>query len=181
VRVGYVGRLAPHKGVSVLLDAVAEQPELHLTLAGRGPAELGLRQRSVDLKITDRITWLGGVSQDELPGVYGSLDVLAVPSLTTAGWVEQFGRVAVEAMACGVPVIGSSSGAIPDVIGDAGLIVPEGDRAALAGALRGLMSDPDRRRDLAERGRARVLARYTQAQVAAQTVDVYRSMLRIPD
>jgi len=107
--------------------------------------------------------------------------VLVVPSRTRPNWKEQFGRVIVEAMACGVPVIGSSSGAIPDVIGDAGLIVPEGDRAALAGALRGLMSDPDRRRDLAERGRARVLARYTQAQVAAQTVDVYRSMLRIPD
>jgi glycosyltransferase involved in cell wall biosynthesis len=102
-----------------------------------------------------------------------------VPSLTRGNWKEQFGRVIVEAMACGVPVIGSSSGAIPDVIGDAGLIVPEGDVRALADGLRRLMHDPDLRRRMGGQGRQRVLARYTQAQVAAQTVAVYRQMLDI--
>jgi glycosyltransferase involved in cell wall biosynthesis len=80
-------------------------------------------------------------------------------------------------MACGVPVIGSSSGAIPDVIANAGLVFPEGDTAALADRLRQLLRSPDLRRDLAARGRQRVLQRFTQAHVAAQTVDVYRTML----
>jgi glycosyltransferase involved in cell wall biosynthesis len=82
----------------------------------------------------------------------------------------------VEAMACGVPVIGSDSGEIPHVIGDAGLIFPEGQAGTLQAHLARLLADPDLRADLARRGRERVLARYTQAQVAAQTYAVYQAM-----
>jgi len=80
-------------------------------------------------------------------------------------------------MACGVVPVGSDSGAIPDVIAGAGLIVPEGDVSALAGALRRLIIDDGLRRDLAARGRERVLAHFTQEQIAVQTVAVYREML----
>jgi glycosyltransferase involved in cell wall biosynthesis len=80
-------------------------------------------------------------------------------------------------MACGVPVIGSDSGAIPDVICDAGLITSEGDAAALAEALRRVRDDATLRAELATKGRQRVLERFTHAQVAADTVEVYREML----
>jgi glycosyltransferase involved in cell wall biosynthesis len=103
--------------------------------------------------------------------------VLALPSLTTTSWKEQFGRVLQEAMACGIPVVGSDSGEIPHVIGDAGLVTPEGDAAALRDALRRLMDDAHLRHDLGHRGRARVLERFTHARVAAATVEVYRRVM----
>jgi glycosyltransferase involved in cell wall biosynthesis/GT2 family glycosyltransferase len=135
VRVGYVGRLAPHKGVAVLLDAVAGDPRLVLRLAGGGPSEAELRSRVVELGIGGRVEFTGFLDQAALPAFYRGLDVLAVPSVPTPGWLEQFGRVAVEAMACGVPVVASDTGALPDVVGGAGVLVPPGDAAALRDAL----------------------------------------------
>jgi glycosyltransferase involved in cell wall biosynthesis len=85
--------------------------------------------------------------------------------------------VLIEAMACGVPVIGSTCGEIPNVIGDAGLTFPEGDVEALRTALMRVQRDVALRQDLAARGRARVLAHYTQQQIAEATVQVYRQMM----
>src|SRR5260221_14335510 len=90
-----------------------------------------------------------------LAAQFCQIDALVLRSLTTPVWKEQFGRVLTEAMACGVPVVGSSSGAIPEVIGEAGLIFPEGDAAALAGCLAKLQQPPALRLALAQRGLAR--------------------------
>ncbi|MCA9977007.1 MAG: glycosyltransferase family 4 protein, partial [Anaerolineales bacterium] len=92
-------------------------------------------------------------------------------------WKEQFGRVLVEAMACETAVIGSTSGEIPHVIGDAGLIFPEEDVDSLHQHLLTLMQSEIQRRELGQKGRQRVLAHYTQAQIAAQTVAVYQDIL----
>ncbi|MGH2486390.1 MAG: glycosyltransferase family 4 protein, partial [Ktedonobacterales bacterium] len=117
------------------------------------------------------------VAAAEAPRVLADMDVLALPSLTRPNWMEQFGRVLIEAMGCGVPVIGSDSGEIPRVIGDAGVIVPEGNVESLRAALRDLTERPERRRELAERGRARVFANFTQEQVARKLADVYKQAL----
>ena len=106
-----------------------------------------------------------------------ALAVLVLPSHTQPRWKEQFGRVLTEAMACGVPVIGSSSGAIPEVIGDAGLVFPEGDAAALAAALERLRIDPALHAALAAAGLARVRAHYTQDVIATRTAAFYRALL----
>ena len=98
------------------------------------------------------------------------------PSRSRPNWVEQFGRVLVEAMACGVAVVGSDCGEIPHVIGEAGLIFAEGDVEALRGHLARLQSDAALRAELARRGRQRVLERFTQARVAEETVALYRSL-----
>ena len=103
--------------------------------------------------------------------------MLVIPSLTRPNWKEQFGRVITEAMSSGVPVIGSNSGAIPDIIGEAGLVVPEGSIEALRVALDELRCKPDVRLRLANAGRSRVLAQFTHEQVAAATVRVYQEML----
>jgi glycosyltransferase involved in cell wall biosynthesis len=97
--------------------------------------------------------------------------------LTRPHWKEQFGRVLVEAMASGVPVIGSDSASIPDVIGDAGLIFPEGDVSALAECITRLHCDPNLYQQFREAGRARVLQHFTHQQVAQATVAVYRQMV----
>jgi glycosyltransferase involved in cell wall biosynthesis len=112
-----------------------------------------------------------------MPRQIAALDGLALPSRTLPNWKEQFGRVLVEAMACAVPVAGSDSGAIPEVLGGAGWIFPEGDAAALAGQLRVLLSDSGARAQRIERGRVQVLERFTHSQVARQTVDFYRALL----
>jgi glycosyltransferase involved in cell wall biosynthesis/GT2 family glycosyltransferase len=133
--VGYVGRLEPHKGVHLLLEAVGLSRRLRLRIAGSGSSEADLREQVRRTGLTDRVQFLGPVSQEDLPAFYTSLDVLAVPSRQTPSWVEQFGRVAVEAMGCGTPVVASRTGALPDVVGDAGRLVPPDDAPSLARAL----------------------------------------------
>ncbi|MBE7699693.1 glycosyltransferase [Oerskovia sp. Sa1BUA8] len=153
VHVGYAGRLALHKGVDVLLAAAELDGRLHVTLAGDGPSARALRERARPLG--DRVRFVGPLSGDDLVAFYRSLDVLAVPSLETSGWVEQFGRVAVEAMACGTPVVASDSGALPDVVGGAGLLVPPGDAAALRAALVRVVDEPGLAATLRDQGVAR--------------------------
>jgi glycosyltransferase involved in cell wall biosynthesis len=123
-----------------------------LLLAGDGDQRPLLDQRLRDPRFADRAFYVGLLRKDDLWGFYARLDALAVPSLTRPTWMEQFGGVIADAMAMGVPVVGSSSGAIPEVVGDAGVIVPEGDVEALAGALLRLRDDTRLRERLAAAG-----------------------------
>lgn len=176
--VGFVGRLVPDKGVDVLLRAAAQLGGAwRLRLIGGGPARAELKALAEALDITNRVEFVGQLPSGALPEQYHKLDVLVLPSRTRSNWKEQFGRVLVEAMASGVAVVGSDSGAIPDVIGAAGSIVPEGDSAALASALRQLRAAPPVRAALIDKGRARFLAHFTHERVAAATVAVYREMM----
>jgi glycosyltransferase involved in cell wall biosynthesis len=171
-------RLVAEKGVDLLLRAAAGLPGVwRLHIAGDGPEMASLKQLAAELGITARVHFDGAIPSDQVPAYLRNMDALALTSRTLPNWKEQFGRVLVEAMACGVPVIGSSSGEIPNVIGDAGMIIHEEDIDGLRNALLKLMQDDALRLELGRRGRQRVLERFTQAQVAAETVDVYRSML----
>lgn len=178
--IGCVARLVPEKGVDVLLRAAAQLgDDARVRIVGGGPLRADLDALARDLGIADRVAFLDQIPSTQMPEQYHQLDVLAVPSLTLPNWKEQFGpRATVEAMASGVPVIGSDSGAIPGVIADAGIVVPEGDVEALANALRRLRDDPTLRADLAQRGRDRVLSHFTHQQIAAATVKVYQAMLQ---
>ncbi|MBN2469600.1 MAG: glycosyltransferase family 4 protein [Anaerolineae bacterium] len=178
---GYVGRLVPEKGVDLLLRALGELLGAGVTgwrldIVGSGPEETALKRLTAELGLREHVTFVGQLPSTEMPAFFRQLDILALPSLTRPNWKEQFGRVLVEAMACGVVPVGSDSGAIPAVIGEAGLVTPEGDVMALADALRGLMEDEPLRRDLARQGRQRVLDHFTQVQVAQQTLEVYRAL-----
>lgn len=173
-------RLVPEKGVDLLLRAAADLPGVwRLHIAGDGPALAQLRRLANKLGIADRVHFDGPIPSGSVPAYLRDLDVLVLTSRTMPNWKEQFGRVLVEAMASGVPVIGSRSGEIPHVIGDTGLIIPEEDIDALRSGLLQLMQDSELRLDLGRRGRQRVMDHYTQAQIAAETVDVYRQMLAL--
>jgi len=175
--VGYVGRLAAEKGCATLLDAVAAlEPPAELTLVGDGPERRALEVRAGALGLAGRVRFTGTLPHESLPGVFAGFDVVVLPSRTTAVWKEQFGRVLAEAMACAVSVVGSDSGAIPDVIGDAGLVFPEGDAAALAQRLRTLRESPALRRQLGRRGRERAVAEFSEATLARQTAAFYREL-----
>jgi glycosyltransferase involved in cell wall biosynthesis len=177
--IGYGGRLVPEKGVDVLLHACAALPfrNWSLRIMGDGPERPRLIAVADELKITKQISFLGRVPSAQAPDFYRALDLLVLPSLSRPNWVEQFGRVLVEAMACEIPVIGSSSGEIPAVLGDAGLVFPEGDASVLVESITLLAENPAHRTELARRGRARALAHFTHKQIAAETVRVYQQML----
>ncbi|MGB9722291.1 MAG: glycosyltransferase [Chloroflexia bacterium] len=179
VRVGYAGRLVPQKGLLDLLEAAAGLPRVRLLLVGGGVLEPELRRRAGRPDLEGRVEFAGRVPSSALPDLYRRMDVLVLPSRTTPTWKEQFGRVLVEAMACGIPVVGSSCGEIPYVIGEAGLIYPEGDVLALRAALERL-HDPALRAELGRRGRERVLARFTQERVVRAYLEVYREMVGGP-
>ena len=161
----------------MLRGAAGLAGEWRLRVAGEGPERGRLEQLADSLGVADRVKFDGVIASADMPAFLHGLDALALPSLTAPSWKEQFGRVLIEAMACAVPVVGSDSGEIPHVIGEAGLIFPEGDVGALQERLRSLMEDAYLRQALGQAGRERVLARYTQAQIAAQTVAVYRRMM----
>ena len=176
--IGYAGGFIAAKGLDALFKACARlSGDWRLRLVGGGDQEQSLRALAVQLDIEQRVHWSGKIPSTAMPEFYRSLDALVLPSRTQPNWMEQFGRVLIEAMACGVPVIGSNSGEIPHVIGDAGLVFPEGEDEVLAIRLRQLRDDAELRADLSQRGRQRVLERYTQAQIAGKTFEVYQKML----
>ncbi|MGH2536889.1 MAG: glycosyltransferase [Candidatus Promineifilaceae bacterium] len=171
-------RLVPEKGVDLLLRAAAGLPGVwRLHIAGEGPERPALERLAAGLGLAERVIFDGPVASLDMPAYLRQLDILALPSRSLPNWKEQFGRILIEAMACEVPVVGSDSGEIPNVVADAGLIFPEGDVEALACHLQTLAQDEGLRARLGAAGRRRVLACYTQEQVAARTVAVYRRML----
>lgn len=176
--VGYFGRFEKGKGLHTLLRALAAWGEpWSLLLVGAGPLRDELPNYTAHLGIGERIRWVERVPPEDLPRYYGLLDAFVLPSETHEGWKEQFGRVLAEAMASGVPVIGSRSGAIPEVIGDAGLVYPERDHAALTASLEFLRSDADERRSLAAAGRERAVAFFSNRAIAERTHGIYQSLL----
>lgn len=171
---GYIGRLVEEKG---LLDMVEALPHtagsIRLLFVGEGSLKERLLQRAAALGVAQRVCVLPFRPQDELPAVMNALDALVLPSRTTPRWKEQFGRVIIEAHACATPVIGSDSGAIPAVIGLGGLVFPEGDAHALAGAMNHLAATPRAARTLGQTGRHQVEAHYTWKCVAQRMHAVY--------
>lgn len=134
--IGYVGRFIEEKGILDLIDSLALLGDkYHLVLVGCGHQESQLRGRIQVLSLQDRVDLIPPKSRDELAKLYASFDVLVLPSRTDYFWKEQYGRVLVEAMACGTPVVGSQSGAIPTVIGDPSRCFEEGDAVQLAGVI----------------------------------------------
>jgi glycosyltransferase involved in cell wall biosynthesis len=176
--IGFIARLVEEKGIFVLLAALAglDRP-WRLHVVGTGPVEGKARQRAVQLGLADRIVWERGIPSTQIPDRLRSFALLVQPSLTRRNWKEQFGRAIMEAMACGIAVVGSTSAEIPHVIGDAGLVVPEADPAALRQAIARLLDDRNLREELGRRGRQRVLDCYTNARIAERTVAVYRAAL----
>jgi len=112
------------------------------------------------------VTFVDAVRREELPAYLRGVDILVLPSLTTPAWKEQFGRVLVEAMACGIPVVGSDSGTIPEVIGDAGIVFASGSSEDLAGKLLPLVKNPAMRDEYGMRGRTRVMNNFSDERIA---------------
>ncbi len=178
----FVGRLVERKGVPYLLEAVGllKDRSVRLVIVGDGPERLKLEDAARRLGIADRVVFRGRIPAAELQAAYARARVFVLPSVFDArGDTEGLGVVALEAMNHGTPVVASRIGGIPDVVEDGvtGLLVPPGDAAALAAALRRVLDEPDLARQLGEAGRRRVHERFSQEAITARWVAVYRSFL----
>ncbi len=170
--VGYLGRFVAEKGLQLLmraLDAVGSRARA--LFVGGGPMEAELREWA--RPHGDRVRIVTGVKHDEVPRWLNAMDILCAPSQTTPRWREQFGRMLIEAFACGVAVIGSNSGEIPHVIGDAGMVVDERDESGWISALEELLGDRARRVDLGARGLDRAQRSYSWPVVARQHLQFF--------
>ena len=177
--VGYFNRLVPAKAPLQSLQAFARLPaDTRMIVVGDGPMKPDVLETVDRLGLGNRVSVMSRVPSTEMPTLMRSVQAVVLPSVSTPGWKEQFGRVLIEAMACGVPAIGSDSGEIPQVVGDAGLIVHEGDVDALAGAMRRIHDDDQCRAELGRRGRRRVLEHFTHRRVAEATLRAYVRVLK---
>ncbi|CAG0985312.1 partial GDP-mannose-dependent alpha-(1-6)-phosphatidylinositol monomannoside mannosyltransferase, partial [Anaerolineae bacterium] len=178
--VGYLGRLVPEKGLDLLVRACASLPaNVKLRIAGRGPMRDMLGSLAAEAGIGDRVRITDAVPYADVPAFLRGLDILALPSRPSTIWMEQFGRVLIEAMACGVPVVAAASGEIPAVLADGGVLVPPGDIEALGGALRSLAASADSRTQIGNAGRARALAVFDARAVATRFLETL-SLIDIP-
>lgn len=187
--VGFVGRFVEEKGLLTLMQALGQLQEhprsWKCLLLGRGPLKAELQKQSEALGISDRLRWVESVPHDDVPRYINLMSTLILPSETTykfktmtaVGWKEQFGHVLIEAMACQVPVIGSDSGEIPHVIGDAGLVFPEGNADELSDRLRTLMDSPETHTDLSKRGYDLAMEKYTNRALAQQALNFYQELV----
>ena len=169
----------PMKGLAPLLEALAkvrtEANNAHLVVIGKPKEKSKIPRLIGRLGLTDAVEFVSGVTTERIVELYAEAEVACVPSL-----YEGFSLPAVEAMACGVPVVGTTGGAVPEVIGtdgETGLLVPPSDPDALAGAILRALRDAPLRARIGAAGRARALERFTWRQTAVGTVEQYRALL----
>jgi glycosyltransferase involved in cell wall biosynthesis len=173
----FVGLLKPHKNVQALLRAFALLPEQvrashHLVIAGKlDTCYPALRQLSQELRLSDQVVFTGYVKDDELRALYEGAKVFVLPSLN-----EGYGLPVLEAMAYGVPVVVSNMSSLPEVAGDAGILVDPRDHQSIAKALESLLGDAEVRETLGERGRKRAHS-FSAREFALKHLEVYRMAL----
>ncbi len=172
--IAFFGRLVPEKGLDFLFRAAVKVlGSWTIDVVGTGPAQVELEQLAERLGISARITWHGALPRSDLGVVWARANCLVVPSRATRDWVEIQGPVAIDAMARGLPVVVTGTGALPEVVGDAGIVVPEDDAAALAEALQTLLDEPAERSRLGAEGRRRVIAVFANEAVARRQLDFW--------
>jgi glycosyltransferase involved in cell wall biosynthesis len=165
------GRAMPYKGIPVLIQAAAlmaqTDPEVHFAYAGDGPARQEFKRDVTALGLS-RFHFLG--KRTDTAALLNSATVAVAPSV----WAEAFGLTVVEAMAAGVPVVASAVGGIPELVDPdvTGILVPPGDAAALADALRRLIQDPALREQMGGKARAAARARFSHTRVADELAAV---------
>lgn len=184
--VGYIGRITQEKGIQDFLYAAEKlcitmgaRMDIKFLIIGDGHYKEEAQRLAKKLELEHAVMFLPAVDFRRIVEYYNAMDVMIIPSRTTSEWKEQFGRTIIEAMSCGVPVIGSNSGAIPEVIGEAGLIFQEGDVEDLASKIVKIIEEGHLREELIARGLQRVKEKYTTTIIAEKTYKFYKSVLKL--
>ncbi len=177
--VGFVGRFVPDKGIDVLLTALRSTAAPWRALfVGGGPMEQDLRRFADEYR--GRVHVETSATHDDVPGWLNAMTILCAPSRTGRRWREQFGRMLIEAMACGVPVIASDSGEMPAVVGDAGSIVPEDDASRWAAEIDRVLANRVIYEQRAMQGLERARTRFAWPKVAREHLDFFEMLLESP-
>lgn len=169
----FLGRLTLAKGPAVALRAFEglDVPEAHLVIAGTGRQLPWLRRYAAARRI-ERVRFAGFVPDEERALYYSAADLFVYPEVTDPA----FGLVAAEALACETPVVASAAGAIPEVVGECGFLVPRGDAGALRERIREALKEPGRLRELGRRGRERVEARFSRPRMVGAMVELTEAL-----
>ena len=177
--IGFIGRLVPEKGIILLLQALSDLVDLpwKLLILGSGPLKSEIQSEWKDL-FRERLILVDAVPHAMVTQYLGCLDIAVLPSYGIPRWKEQFGLVLAQAMMAGVPCIGSSSGAIPDVMGPGGVVFREGDIESLKNTLKILIESRDKRERLGKKGQVFALKHYTTQAVARAYLGVFLNMKR---
>jgi glycosyltransferase involved in cell wall biosynthesis len=180
--IGYVGRIVEAKGLRTLVKALERLPRAgwKLAVVGTGPFDAEFTELIQSSGLRDRVLQLGFVPHEETPRYLAAFDLLVLPSETQSNWKEQFGRVLVEALACGTPVVGSNSGEIPNLVSSSGggIVFPERNAEALAEALKRMISDPTLRQNCADKGRQWALRNVSLPAVGAKMAETIERALK---
>ncbi len=167
----YVGRIDPRKGLDVLIRAMKDVDGT-LVVAGAGKGLEKMIKVAEEENVRKKVLFLGHVSYGELPRIYGASDVFVLPSVS-----EAFGIVLLEAMASGVPVIGTQVGGIPEIVGGCGILVPPNDSSALADAINAIINNQNLATKLGRLGRSKVDRVYSWDRIVKRIVEIYREAL----
>jgi glycosyltransferase involved in cell wall biosynthesis len=178
----YIGRLSKYKGLfelvyaakRVLEDEDTKDRNIKFVLVGDGPIKNKIKTLLRYLKIDDNFRIIGGVDYSEIPGIHNIADIFVLPSIVSPRGREQFGMVLIESMACSKPVVSTLTGSIPEVVGEAGLLVQPSDHYSLYQAFKKLILDESLRIELGELGRKRVMENFDSKLVAEKIKNVYR-------
>jgi len=174
--IGYLGRFIPDKGLNLLMQVLDKlEAPWRAMFVGTGPMESSLRTWAE--RYPGRVRICTNVKHNDVPQYLNAMDILCAPSQTMPNWREQFGRMLVEAFACGIPVIGSDSGEIPHVIKDAGIVVGEKDELGWVGAISELLESPSLRQEIAAKGLERARSVYAWSIVARQHLEFFTEIL----
>lgn len=175
--IGYIGRLVPERGVDQLLHSLNfVMGPWTLALLGTGPEQEALEAMAQRFGQASRLRWLGGAGRDAMERMWSEIDVLVVPSRATPTWVERYHPILAEAMARGLAVAVMQTGALPELVGDAGIIAA--DPEALGLGLQTLLAEPERRRALGQAARQRVLSHLSDAAIAERTLGFWQEVLQ---
>lgn len=178
--IGFMGRFVKEKGIYILLESLNYiEKDIQLIFVGGGPEKGNMLSFIENNNLSNKVKVIDSVSSTEVVKYLNLMDVMVLPSITTKRWKEQFGRVLIEAMACEVPVIGSDSGEIPNVIGDAGLVFKENNIDDLAENINSLLSNGGLRKSIIKKGIQRVNEHYSQRIITQKYHKVYTEVFNM--
>ena len=180
INIGFLGRIVPEKGIDLLIKAAEQLKQQRLSfkliICGSGPTKPLLLQQAKQADITDSIVWRDAVAHDQVPQEIGKFDILVLPSRSVDTWKEQFGHVLIEAMAIGIPTVGSTCGEIPNVINHPELVFTEGNVEELAAILSRLVNNEGFRQTMGQYCLNRAHQCYTHERIAKQSVALWEKV-----
>ncbi|MBL4587977.1 glycosyltransferase family 4 protein [Candidatus Babeliales bacterium] len=180
-RVGFIGRFAAEKGIFDLLHSFfsiqKQHPDWSLLFVGSGPEEKNLKKTIAELNLKEKVEIKEPVPHEEIFTILKEIDILVLPSYDIPTWREQFGHILIEAMALKIPIIGSTGGEIPNVIGNTGCIFIQRNISDLSTKMNLLMKNPEMRKSLGEKGFERVKQEYSHEVIAEKSRTFLKKLL----